>query len=132
MKYSSEDRVVILDIEEYQRIIENLKVANNKINEIEKILKLYNDEAENSSLMEDEVLNRERKQLDMHIKNMYEDKKITYKQCKVLKYLFEKEYFSDVELAKETKVSYSSISQWKKRDKIFKETYYKILSLKNV
>ena len=132
MKYSSEDRVVILDIEEYQRIIENLKVANNKINEIEKILKLYNDEAENSSLTEDEVLNRERKQLDMHIKNMYEDKKITYKQCKVLKYLFEKEYFSDVELAKETKVSYSSISQWKKRDKIFKETYYKILSLKNV
>lgn len=132
MKYNSEDRVVILDIEEYQRIIENLKVANNKINEIEKILKLYNDEVKKSSPTEGEVLNRERKQLDMHIKNMYEDKKITYKQCKVLKYLFEKEYFSDVELAKETKVSYSSISQWKKRDKIFKETYYKILSLKNV
>lgn len=60
----------------------------------------------------------------------FKENKLTYKQYYVLKYHLANDYVSDMYLSENTGVSYSSISQWKHKDSLFREFYDKIKSFK--
>ena len=128
MEYNKKRNTVTLGIQEYSKLMNDLKSINSKINELQKIFLSYDGEIIktdcNSRTEESEIKNE--------IKKMYETKSITYKQYKVLKYILENQYFSDSEVSKSTSISYSSISQWKKKDLKFKNMYNKILLLKTI
>lgn len=128
MEYNKNNNTVTLGIQEYSKLINDLELINNKINELQKIIlshgnKIIKTES-NNCLVESDI--------KIELKKMYETKLITYKQYKVLKYILENQYFSDAEVSKSTSVSYSSISQWKKKDLKFKNMYNKILLFKTV
>lgn len=128
MKYNEKDKSITINIQEYSKIINNLKIAYDKINELERFFLSHNIEM----IKIDENCNTEISNMEFELKKMYKDEQITHKQYKVLKYIYENQYFSDAEISKSTNVSYSSISQWKKKDNKFKEMYYKILSFKSI
>ena len=65
---------------------------------------------------------------EMH--ESFKKKDLTYKQYSVLKYHLANQYVSDIHLSNETGVSYSSISQWKHGNKIFRDFYDRIKSSK--
>lgn len=124
MEYKTNEDKVVLDSKEFSMIISNLTNITNSVNEI---LKLFsNNNLKNRST--DIELNN----IDSEIKQLYTDKIITYKQYKVLKYIIENQYVSDVEISKSTSVSYSSIFKWKKENKEFKCIYDKILLVKTL
>lgn len=68
--------------------------------------------------------------LNEEIYNSFKEKKLTYKQYLVLKYHLSNPYVSDIHLSNETEVSYSSISQWKHGDEVFRDFYDRIKSSK--
>lgn len=69
-------------------------------------------------------------QISEDMNKCFKENKLTYKQHYVLKYHLANEYVSDVYLSENTDVSYSSISQWKHKDVLFREFYDKIKSFK--
>ena len=62
--------------------------------------------------------------------NHLKENKLTYKQHYVLKYHLANDYVSDTYLSESTGVSYSSISQWKHKNPLFRELYDKIKTFK--
>lgn len=128
MEYNKKKNSVTLELQEYSKLVHDLESINKKINELQKIFLSYDGEAIKMSSCN----TSEESDIKIKIKKMYETKTITYKQYKVLKYILENQYFSDAEVSKSTSVSYSSISQWKKRDLDFKEMYNKILLFKTI
>lgn len=68
--------------------------------------------------------------LSDEIHRSFKERNLTYKQYYVLKYHLSNPYISDIHLSNETEVSYSSISQWKHGDKIFRDFYDRIKSSK--
>lgn len=68
--------------------------------------------------------------ISIEMNNYFKEKKLTYKQHYVLKYHLSNDYVSDTYLSDKTGVSYSSISQWKHKNSLFRELYDKIKSFK--
>ena len=64
------------------------------------------------------------------IHKSFKEKKLTDKQYYVLKYHLSNPYVSDIHLSNETEVSYSSISQWKHGNKMFRDFYDRIKFIK--
>lgn len=128
MEYNKKKNTVTLGIQEYSKLMNDLKSINSKVDELQKIFSSYDGE-----IIKTDCNNRaEESEIKNEIKKMYETKSITYKQYKVLKYILENQYFSDAEVSKSTSISYSSISQWKKKDVKFKNMYNKILLFKTI
>ena len=91
------------------------------------------DEISKNNVADLENLNKDiRDRLDLgdEIHKSFKDKELTYKQYYVLKYHLANPYVSDIYLSNETEVSYSSISQWKHGNKIFRDYYDRIKSSK--
>lgn len=128
MEYNKNKKTITLEVQEYSKLINDLKLMNSKIDELQKIFLPYDSEV----IKTDSNNSVEESDIKIEIKKMYEDKSITYKQYRVLKYMLENQYFSDAEVSKSTAVSYSSISQWKKKDLKFKNMYNKILLFKTI
>lgn len=128
MEYNKNKKTITLEVHEYSKLINDLKLMNSKIDELQKIFLPYDSEV----IKTDSNNSVEESDIKIEIKKMYEDKSITYKQYRVLKYMLENQYFSDAEVSKSTAVSYSSISQWKKKDLKFKNMYNKILLFKTI
>ena len=128
MEYNKNKKTITLEVQEYSKLINDLKLMNSKIDELQRIFLPYDSEV----IKTDSNNSVEESDIKIEIKKMYEDKSITYKQYRVLKYMLENQYFSDAEVSKSTAVSYSSISQWKKKDLKFKNMYNKILLFKTI
>ena len=73
---------------------------------------------------------REMVALRDEIHKSFKEKKLTDKQYYVLKYHLSNPYVSDIHLSNETEVSYSSISQWKHGNRIFRDFYDRIKFIK--
>lgn len=125
MEYKTSKDKLTLDSDECNKVVNDLNYIVNSLNQI---LEMFSDNKKVKVVYEDS----EEVSLSKEIKKFYTDKKITYKQYKVLKYMIENQYFSDAELCKSTEVSYSSISQWKKKGSVFKSAYDRILLLKTI
>lgn len=70
-------------------------------------------------------------QLNKKLDTFLKDKKLTTGQYRTLKCLLKLESMNDADLARKSKVSYSSISQWKKKNDTFKDLYKEIFLMKN-
>lgn len=128
MEYNKDNNTVTLEIQEYSRLLNDLELINNKVNELQKMFSMNNknfSKTHNSNCMLESDIKNE-------LQTMRESKAITYKQYRVLTYILEHQYFSDAEVSRITSVSYSSISQWKKKDLKFKKMYNKILMFKTI
>lgn len=120
------EKVITLNKEQQDRIIENLNSAIDNINAIINYFSINSNDLNSIKFCkEEDVLSKE-------VKDLYSKNSITYNQYKVLKYMIDNPYFNDSRLCKDTYISYSSISQWKKNDKHFKSCYDKILLHKTV
>ena len=120
------ENTITLNKEQCTNIINNLNSAINNINTIIEYLSI-----DSSQLVKIKDSNED-DGLSTEIRDLYVKNSITYNQYKVLKFMFENPYFNDSRLCKEAYISYSSISQWKKNDKSFRQCYDKILLHKTV
>ena len=124
MKHNISNDKIVLEKHEYDTLIEHLTNMNNKINELMESFSLSNNtsiESENLYL---------KKELKETIKKLRADEILKQKQYQVLAYMIDNDYNSDMDVSKSAKVSYSSLSQWKKNDSCFKDMYKKILLIK--
>lgn len=133
VEYNNAKQTVTLDVDEYCTLLKSLKSTNDKINNLINIL---DSNHENLELDIDgsskRVITNEEAIIRSEIENMRKIDVLTQKQYIVLKYILCNQYNSDSQVSKITRVSYSSISQWKKKDSNFKEMYNKILLLKTI
>lgn len=117
--------------------MKNINIENE---ELIKMLNLISTQNDHIIKKLDEVLSKDDKVDSVkEMKNMKEfvgisaemnkylkERKLTYKQHYVLKYHLSNDYVSDTYLSDKTGVSYSSISQWKHKNDLFREFYDKI------
>lgn len=128
MEYNKENNTVILEIQEYSKLVNELELINNKVSELQKLFVMGKNNFSKTS-SSDYMLETD---LKNELQLLRKNKTITHKQYIVLAYILEHHYFSDAEVSRKVSVSYSSISQWKKKDLKFKDMYNKILMLKTI
>lgn len=73
---------------------------------------------------------REMVELNNEIRESLKNRELNDKQYGVLKYYISNPYANDKQLSINAKVSYSSVSQWKHKHKVFRDFYDRIKYLK--
>ena len=107
-----------------EEMLESIHAQNNYIIQVLSRIMLES----GGSLVEkrdDEALNRIA-ELSKRLSEHLNKRELTDKQYILLKYHLKHPYINDVKLALNAGVSYSSITQWKSKDKLFKAIYDEI------